>query len=193
MPIRTFICLELPAIERARLGEIASRLRRHRARVSWVPAENLHLTLAFLGDVDDEQIPAVVAATERAAGPAAPLQLRLGDAGAFPSLARPRVLWVGVDGDTDALASLHRAVSRELDAVGLASDAKPFRPHLTIGRVKDDRDPALGATTAELAAASVASEPFAVDDGVVMRSDLEARGARHTPLARLRLGALEAR
>jgi 2'-5' RNA ligase len=192
MAIRTFICLELPPAERERLGAVVERARRHRARISWVPSANVHLTLAFLGDVDEERVPAVVAAVERAAAGREPLELRLAEVGAFPSTGRPRILWVGVAGDTAELEALQAAVSRELDRASLPRDAKPFRPHLTLGRVKDDRDPALAATTDELASARFAGEPFLAAEVVVMSSQLDPRGARHTPVASVALGREEA-
>ena len=192
MPIRTFICIELSAAERERLAVAVGLVRRHRARVSWVAPTNLHLTLAFLGDVDETRVPDAIAAVERATEGRGPIELRLGDPGAFPSLARPRVLWVGVEGDTPSLEALQTAVAREVEAARLPHDAKPFRPHLTLGRVKDARDPALAATTAELELAATAGPPFVVDEVVVMRSDLDPKGARHTPLARVALGAVGA-
>ena len=188
MKVRTFVCVELPGEERERLGRVQASLKRHRARVSWPAADNLHLTLAFLGDVDEARIPAVVEAVSRAAAAVGPIDAAVSAPGGFPSLARPRVLWVGLTGDVDALASLQAAVARELEAAGFALDRKPFKPHLTLGRVKDDRDPALRDTTGELSTTDTSGPAFRIGEVVVMRSELSPAGARYTPLARAALG-----
>lgn len=186
-PVRTFVCVEIPDTERQRLANMVARLRRHGARVAWVPPENAHLTLAFLGGIPARRLPRVADATARACRTIDPFDLSLAGTGCFPSGARPKVLWTGVVGDLEALERLQRRVGRELAAEGFELDSKPFRPHLTIGRVKEDRGPAIGGAVRELAAAALSGAPFRIVEAVVMRSDLSPAGARYTPLARVQL------
>lgn len=189
MKIRTFVCVELPDAERRRVGALQTDLKRHGARVSWGSPDTVHVTLAFLGDVDEERIPDVVAAVGEAASASTPLDLRIDGTGRFPPRGRPRVLWAGLGVDVAPLRALRERLVDALDRIGFPRDARPFAAHLTIGRVKDDRDPSLAAVVTALDAAALLGEPFHVDEVVVMRSELDPRGARHTPLARLPLGA----
>ena len=99
----------------------------------------MHLTLKFLGDVDTRDVGAVDAAVSRAAGAAQPTGGRLRDLGSFPHLRRPRVLWIGVHTGDDRLATLHDVLQSELAAVGFPRDARAFRPHVTLGRVRGTR------------------------------------------------------
>jgi 2'-5' RNA ligase len=188
---RAFVAVELPESDRERIDAVARKLSRHRARVSWVRASNLHLTLAFLGDVDESKIGGVGDAVARAASDCEPFELAIAGAGGFPSLTRPRVLWVGMTGGLDALALLHERVWDALERLGFARDAKRFSPHVTIGRVRDARDPSIAPVARELEAADLAGEPFTVREVTLMRSELDPRGARYSPLARATLGAHE--
>jgi RNA 2',3'-cyclic 3'-phosphodiesterase len=187
---RLFVCIEIPSRAREALGVLQTRLRREGARVSWVAPTNLHLTLVFLGDVDSARVQSVTGALEKVVDGIAPFAIQLQGAGAFPSLQRPRVLWVGVSGAVSELRSVHSRITNELAQIGLQGDAKPFSPHLTLGRVKDDRDPALRAVTSILAAEAIEQKPFSVSEIVLMRSELDPRGARHTPLYRAPLAKL---
>lgn len=188
MKIRTFVCIELPTAERERIGALEERLRGHGARASWVAPSSIHLTLAFLGDVEADRIPSVTDAVTRASAGATSFELAVDGAGAFPALARPRVLWLGVGGDLSRLSALQATVARELKSAGFPRDEKPFRAHLTLARMKDDRSPEARATASALDSAAPSGPAFRVDEIVVMRSDLDPGGARHTPLARVSLG-----
>jgi len=180
--VRAFICVELSDDARERLGAIQSDLKGEGARVAWVAPSNVHLTLAFLGDVDEGRVLEISAALDAASSVTRPFALALGAAGAFPSLARPRVFWVGLGGGVGALRDLQRRVAAELRARTIEWDEKPFSPHATLGRVKDPRDPAVARVARALDAARVAPVEFAVKDVVLMRSELLPAGARYTPL-----------
>lgn len=189
MTIRTFVCIEFPEAERERIAEVAATLREHRARVSWTAPQNVHVTLSFLGDVDESRVPEIVGAVERAAAGVDPFRLRIDGTGGFPTLARPRILWAGLAGATQALAKLQARVARELESIGLPLDERPFKAHVTIGRAKNEREPAVRACAAELEGMELRGDEFEVAEVVLMRSDLDPRGVRYTPLARVRLVA----
>jgi 2'-5' RNA ligase len=127
--------------------------------VKWVSPASMHLTLHFLGNVEPAQVPALLAALEeaRAAGqavgmPAAPL-LRLAELGAFPNLRRPTTIWAGVAGAVQPLQQIHQAVGHAIEPLGFVPETRPFRAHLTLGRVRRDATPhqyrALGAALSE--------------------------------------------
>lgn len=157
-------------------------------RVRWQPAENLHLTLAFLGHVSDDD--AEVCAQRVASLAPSHRRFALGTTrlGAFPSPLRPSVLWLGVRAEPpDALASLQRDVAGAFRH--LHDDRKPFRPHLTLARVKS-----LGGTPRPELATALAELPeeqirWTVEDVVLFESRLSSEGAVHTPVRTVTLPA----
>ncbi len=139
--IRAFIAIRLPApVERA-LGEIAQTLSLHvpRGAVRWVRPEQIHLTLNFLGDTPVDKLPAIRLAMDATAEGRSPFSLRLGGVGCFPNERRPRVIWVGLSGSAAQLAALKSDLDERLAPLGWPLEDKPFRAHLTLGRVKDER------------------------------------------------------
>src|SRR5205809_133606 len=109
--------------------------------VKWVRGEGLHLTLKFLGDVADEREPELAAALTRAAAGARGLALALGGFGVFPDFRRPRVVWVGIAPEA-GLEILQHRVEQEFAPLGFPTEARPFRPHVTLGRTSRDARPA---------------------------------------------------
>ena len=189
--LRVFVAIEIPARELARIGQLVDGLRRHRAHIAWVPAANVHVTLAFLGNIEFDRVGSVATATTVACDRVTPFELALAGTGCFPSRSRPKVLWTGVRGDLDALSALQRGVTTELAAAGFRLDEKPFRPHLTIGRVKESRSPEVSSTVDDLERSIIEGVPFAVNSVTVLRSELLPSGARYTALARVGLAGLK--
>ncbi len=134
-PTRCFLALDLGDEVRGQLGRLVDDWRREPADVRWTPADNIHLTLKFLGKVTDLE-PIREAATavcrERA-----PFSFAVRGVGGFPSLRRPRVLWAGVV--SAAAVELASDIERALEPLGFAPDERTFRPHLTLGRVRSQR------------------------------------------------------
>ena len=192
MPLRLFVALDPPDSTRAALASLQDELRRsagpHSREVKWVPAENLHLTLQFLGAVADEALPAVAAAVAAAAAASRPLDLSIQGAGAFPSPRRPRVLWAGLAGALEAAAALVRDLGARLAPLGFPPEARPWSAHLTLGRARDPRgSPRLAPALLGLAAPPPA--PWRSAEVTLFRSHLSPRGPRYEPLARAPLGA----
>jgi len=154
--------------------------------VKWIPRDNLHLTLQFLGDTPEDRVPDVLTAMQRAAGMlcsnAAGSRgptLATTTAGAFPSLHRPRVLWLGLQGDTAALVDLNRALRHESE-VDLRYDPKPFRPHITIAYVRKGRAPGeLGVIVTTLPEVEPPRRSMRVDAIHLVASDLRPDGAHY--------------
>lgn len=139
--MRLFVALllEPPLLEA--LSWFQGTLRRLDARrcVRWVDPASMHLTLQFLGEVTPEVEPPLAAALERTLAGARPPVLGLTGLGAFPDWRRPRVLWVGLEEVGDHLASLHAGVTGATRPLGWEPEARPFQPHLTLGRRRDER------------------------------------------------------
>jgi 2'-5' RNA ligase len=139
---RTFLAIELPEPVRASLRRELSHLSRALPAIHWTSAESVHLTLAFLGELDDARLAEAAAAAEEAARTQRPLRLEVMGLGTFGKEWAPRVVWVGVGGQTRRLAALQESLATALAARGFARDERPFSPHLTLARIKDRLDDA---------------------------------------------------
>ncbi len=139
--IRAFIAVDLPPTVKAALSDVAATLggRVPRGAVRWVRPEQMHLTLRFLGDTPADRLPALAAALDTLAAGHAPFALHLTGVGCFPNARRPRVVWVGLGGEEAKLLALVTALEAALRPLGWPPEDKPFRAHLTLGRVKDER------------------------------------------------------
>ncbi|MEW5917781.1 MAG: RNA 2',3'-cyclic phosphodiesterase, partial [Gemmatimonadota bacterium] len=133
--MRLFIAANFDAELRARLHKTASALRDAAPDVAWITAERLHLTLKFLGERDAELVPRLVAALHKLGEETHPVNVRLGSFGAFPNFRRARVVWMGIE-PMDQLAALAGNVDTVCSALGIAREERPYRAHVTLGRVK---------------------------------------------------------
>jgi RNA 2',3'-cyclic 3'-phosphodiesterase len=132
--VRTFIALNLPAAERVLLYDALAPLRETSLPVRWLVATSLHVTIKFLGDTDAAAVPDIDRALHEAAARRAPIDLRIGGLGGFPSLRRASIVWIGVAPDP-ALMALYRDLEPALSRLGYPRETRPFRPHITVGRV----------------------------------------------------------
>ncbi|MGI8856757.1 MAG: RNA 2',3'-cyclic phosphodiesterase [Thermomicrobiales bacterium] len=190
--VRLFIALETNEAMQHAVASVQRSLRqRGDLPVRWVAPQQVHLTLQFLGSVVAAHIPSLVRAVEPAVAKHAAMLLRAGEVGAFPSADAPRVLWLGVRGDDDGLLALQRAVRDAVRGVeGVVADRKPFRPHLTLGRVRAGRRDLPGMTAIAAALARpVAAPPTAwpVREVSLIRSVLGPGGSRYTIVERFPL------
>lgn len=136
---RTFIAIEISDESRRLVAEVQERLRAAGAMLRWVRPEILHYTLSFLGEIPAAQVARAVVTTRSAVSRIEPFSVLIGGLGAFPSLDRPQVLWLGCTEGSEALGRLAGSVKAALSRERLPQDPKPFRPHLTLGRAKDSR------------------------------------------------------
>lgn len=136
--IRCFLALEIAGDVRRSLEEIIGRLDLPHFHVRWVSPKNLHLTLRFLGEIPEQAVPGISRAAGEAAAQTRPFAICLKGLGAFPASGNPRVVWVGMEDDR-AVLRLERLLTGALEAAGVPPPDRPFRPHLTLGRVKSGR------------------------------------------------------
>lgn len=167
--MRLFVALALPAAVTEELATTLQRLRRTQSHpVKWVDPAAIHLTLQFLGEVPEAQVAAILVAltaVRDAAAHSPPLELRLASAGAFPNLRRPQTLWMGIAGDVAGLARQQQAVVAALEPLGFQPETRPFRAHLTIGRVRREATPAQQATLGAAIEALPPPQPIAWQSG----------------------------
>jgi 2'-5' RNA ligase len=180
--MRTFIAIEIPSEIKSALAALQTELRRAGADVNWTKPENLHLTLNFLGEVDEKRIVEVEKACVLSAAEFHPFTLSLNDTGVFPNERQPRVLWAGLSGDVGNVVEMHRRLDERLAMIGFKRDEKKVHPHLTIGRLKSNKK------TRELIALADAyqlpSLSFVVTEIVLMKSELHPAGSKYTPMAK---------
>lgn len=186
---RTFLALELPDTVKAVLRRRIERLAHALPEVRFVDVAGLHLTLAFLGELDDERLAAATGAAEEAATSHAPFTLRLASLGTFGSARSPRVIWVGLAGEVARLRALQSTVADALEARGFAREERPFAPHLTLARIKQPlSDAALTALT-RAQGEPAPDATWRADAIAVMKSELARPAARYTALSRWPLTA----
>ena len=179
--IRSFVAVDLSDTVRRRIGALVQELRKTDAPVAWVRIEGVHLTLKFLGNVAPRVIEEIKPALCRAAERTGPLRIEAAGCGAFPGIKSPRIIWVGLRGPIAPLAALARRVEEELAPLGFAPEDRPFKPHLTVGRVKG-RGGLQSLREMLLSHAGFTAEPFDAAEIVLYKSELRPDGARYTPL-----------
>ena len=180
--IRTFVAIELPDDIRRAINKLVNRLVPISNHIRWVEQQNMHVTLVFLGDVEDRLVHAVCQAVARACAAIEPFQITVQGIGVFPKPEKPRVIWAGLELGVEELTVLRERVAQELDAASFQFDWK-FSPHITIGRVSHGRfdDHAVIAKSAEYADTSFGE--FVVNAVSVISSTLERSGPIYVRLS----------
>jgi len=181
--VRLFVGVELPENVKDALWDLQERNRAAAPDAKWVPRDNLHLTMSFLGEVDEARVDPIREALHEAAAPGPdviPTALR--SAGAFPNPRRARVVWVGLDDDNGHLAALAGSVAAGLEQVGFAREERPWSAHLTVARLRVARD------VGDLLGTVVRVVAFDVDVLTLFRSRLGRPAPIYDPVARIALG-----
>ena len=179
--IRCFVAVEIPEPIQALLKPVQTHLQSQIHKASWTKSGNFHLTLKFLGDVRPEAIHDVSEALQRVTDAHPPFSIAFGGIGAFPNLARPRVIWMGLKQGASTVSRLAKAVNHALTHLGFTTDNR-FHPHLTLGRLRT-------ATNLEPLKNilrkydTIVGGSLHVNEIVLMQSQLHRNGAIYTPLS----------
>jgi RNA 2',3'-cyclic 3'-phosphodiesterase len=177
--MRCFVAIDPAAEVRARLVALRHELAEAGADVRWARDEGLHCTLAFLGSVEETRLDLVQEALRAALEQRAAFSMRALGVGAFPSSSRARVVWVGLE--SEALAALAETIGGALEPLGFAREKRPFRPHVTLGRVRSRHGwPALAALLRSHENDDLGASR--IEEIVLYRSDLGPGGSRYTPV-----------
>jgi 2'-5' RNA ligase len=186
--LRLFWAVRIPAPVKAGLAAVQDRLKKAGADVKWVEPENFHLTVRFLGAVAPDRVEVITCSVRRAAATLASFELRLSGGGAFPGAARPRVLWVAVNGDVGQMIQLHRQVEAVLKPLGFPPEGN-FTPHLTLGRVRSPQGTAaLTPLIEKMTQGGGEAGAFTVERLCLMESRLTRLGPHYTVLREVALG-----
>jgi 2'-5' RNA ligase len=183
MGIRSFLAFELPPEIREQIGEISRELRKSRLPARWVREENIHLTIVFLGSTEETVLEDLKETVGSVLKGVTGFTARLNGVGVFPNWRKPRVLWIGLDGDIKALSRLRDELQDALKVFGLREEKRPFRAHLTLGRFKDrlDNDEELKLILDRYR--DTTSKTYSFDELVLFRSDLKPSGPVYTKMA----------
>ena len=184
--MRLFVAMELDDDVRSVLRSVQAELGRRCEGVRWIPPEQLHVTVKFLGEVPDADVTSVAEAVTRGAAGAVPFTMELGGCGCFPPRGGVRIVWAGIQEESGALLKCVDLVEGELMRIGFSKEKRPFSGHITIGRVREDRSD--GRIRAAAEAFPFEPVPQSVSSLTLMSSVLSPKGQTYTPAARVKLG-----
>jgi RNA 2',3'-cyclic 3'-phosphodiesterase len=185
--MRLFVAINFTAKDRQRMDRAARRMREADLPVRWVPPDQLHLTLKFLGEVRPERVGDVAAAVARVAAKTQPFTMTLGGSGAFPTTRRPKVIWLGAAASPE-LRCLKHDLEWELAPLGFDREVRAFHPHITLGRARADARAGDFRGFEGLVTGMEFRAEAVVRSLDLMKSALSAKGARYEKLLGARLG-----
>lgn len=185
--MRLFIAIELSDEIRDTLSQIQSHLKYAGADVKWVEKDNIHLTLKFLGEVDEKKAEEIKSVLCEIAKTTKPFETTLKDIGAFPKIESPRVIWAGLDKGVIESRALAAKIDDELSKIGFEKETRPFAAHLTVGRVRSPKNKEALKEKVLCYRSSVIS-PHIASSVVLFQSTLTPKGPIYTKLHESRFG-----
>jgi 2'-5' RNA ligase len=189
LPLRLFLAINLPEEVRLEVVAATTKLRESEPSIAWVHEPLLHLTLKFLGEVEEARLDDVKAVTAAVAGRHRELMMALGGIGAFPNFRRARVVWMGVEHEA-RLELLHHDLEESFEKIGFEVEGRAFRPHLTLARVKQELPEERLRALSRVAKQVDYRTDFVIHSIDLMSSELSRSGPEYTTLlsAALRSG-----
>jgi len=185
MGIRSFIAINLPSSVKERVELVHKEWDALSPHVRWVAPQNVHVTLKFLGDVAEERVTVIGDALDRMVASFPPFGFTVTSFGVFPDLRYPRVVWLGIGEGADQVSALQATVEAEMERLGFAPERKPFRSHVTVGRMKSPRGRRVLAEF--LQSDARIEERVEVRDIALMKSELRPTGPIYSLLRAARL------
>ena len=186
MALRCFIAVEIPEAIRGAIVISIDSLKKSGADVKWVSPENIHITLQFLGDTEEARIPLIKRSLDKILLTYSPFYIKIAGVGCFPDAKRPRVIWVGTE-ESQPVIDLHGDIARGMAGLGYQEEERNFTPHLTIGRVKSNRNvKELLRKIDEIR--EVSFSDFEVRNITLMKSELRPSGPIYHSLAEIPFG-----
>jgi len=185
--IRTFIAIEIETKVKDDIAVWQSKLKKVADGVKWVDKNNIHITLKFLGNIEESQITDIKKAIEKSIEGIKSFEIEIKGEGCFPNINRPRVIWIGVERGKDILKEIAKNLENECEKLGFKKEKRPFSPHLTIGRVKRFMK-SLTMLRKFLEENDFPAKKFTATEIVLMKSDLKPTGPVYTPIEKIKLG-----
>ncbi len=188
--IRSFIAIELPEELKLGLTQLQDRLKSGKQPwVKWVDPYAIHLTLKFLGNIEVDRTGAITRAMEAAVQGISPFHLEVKDLGTFPNLRRVQVVWVGVSGEIDKLGQIQQRIESNLTPLGFTAEARPFTPHLTLARLRNQASLDERQRLGQLIASTKFEAAYSIEVEAInlMRSQLTREGAIYSRVSTVEL------
>jgi 2'-5' RNA ligase len=188
--IRSFIAIELPNELKLELTRLETQLKSAKQPwVKWVNPEGIHLTLKFLGDIAADMTGEITRAMEEAVQGISPFHLEVRELGVFPNLRRVQVAWVGISGEVDKLSQLQKRIETALTPLGFVPESRPFTPHLTLARLRDQASPDERQRFGQLIANTKFEVAYTIEVDAIslMRSQLTREGAIYSQISSVKL------
>ncbi|KPJ74444.1 hypothetical protein AMJ52_00610 [candidate division TA06 bacterium DG_78] len=179
--MRTFIAIEVPEKIRKEIDDVVTDEKKRGLPIKWVKCENLHITLKFLGEIDEYKKKEILPALQKLTNEVTPFHISLESIGCFPTPKNPRVVWVGVIQGKEKLCSIAQNVETALAGCGFKEE-KRFHPHLTIGRIKKF------CNVDEILERQITSASFLVNSIVLFKSTLKPEGSIYEVLQKFPFG-----
>jgi 2'-5' RNA ligase len=187
--IRAFLAIDPPEDILQAMSRLQEKLKREiSGRISWTKPQGQHLTLKFFGDISTEDVKNICSAVQNRVTSEPSLSLKIEKLGVFPGARRPLVVWCGVTGDVEKLSVLQKQLDSDFAGIGFPRENRPFRAHLTIGRIKDPSG-LTGISEALTKYNAFAAGEFVCKKLILFQSRLTPQGAIYTKLAEFALGA----
>ena len=182
MEIRSFLAFDLPPEIRKIMARVSEELRKSSLDVRWVKVENIHLTVVFMGNINEKDITPIGDLVQEVCLSSDPFDVSLKELGSFPNPRNPRVLWIGLDGDLERMALFRDALQKRLKPFGIKEEKRRFKPHLTLGRFRKYKrgDPQLNNVISRYQ--DLTDSVFSLNELSMFRSDLKPGGAEYTQL-----------
>lgn len=182
MEIRSFLAFELPSEIKHIISQVWDDLKRSPLNVRWVKKDNIHLTVIFLGQIDQDRLMALGEEAKKVCMAYGPFQVSLKGIGCFPNRRNPRVLWIGLDGHLERMNHFRDALQKSLKTFGIKEEKRTFQPHLTLGRFKKFNKMDSQLDECLLRYKDLSSSVFTLDDLTLFKSDLKPTGSEYTKL-----------
>ncbi len=164
--MRTFIGVEVPKKEREIIWRLIQEQRKKNLPIKWVEFENLHITLKFLGEIDEKKLDSLLPILTTISKGTKRFSIGLENIGCFPSIRNPRVLWIGVSIGAEELINLAIEIESNLNKIGFKKEGKKFHPHLTIGRLKTP------CKVEDILNQTIKTDIFEIKDFILFKSNL---------------------
>ena len=184
--MRLFIALPLPDEVEKFLENIIKEFKQKPGKVKWVDSNNIHLTLKFLGEADQNKVEDISESIKSVASKHKSIKCTIDKIGGFPNLKRPKVIWAGLDGNIEKLESVASDIDTEMSQLGFEKENRKFKSHLTLGRVKDNKD--LSELTKYLTDYKLQPKTILFDKIVLFKSTLTPKGPIYERLCEAELG-----
>ncbi len=180
--LRTFIAVELPNDIHDSLQKLQNNLKDSMPDVRWTKYGNIHLTLKFLGDIESSKVDKISVSIQNVANEFLPFTVSLARIGAFPNSRKPSIIWVGIEEGSGEIVQIANRIESSMEKLGFAKEKRPFRPHLTIGRIRELKHPSIMAKSLENNEIGEIGR-FRVEKLSFIKSQLDPSGSIYTTLS----------